>query len=83
MRTQQQNGFRNITGSNRGVHGKLTKADMKTKMNAYNEKFEKYSEMELKELQEMYTDNIVGGIYRQALLDAIKVKLNQTQTEEA
>lgn len=87
MRTQQQNGFRNITGSNRGVNGRLTKSDVKMKMNAYNAKYEKYSEMPLEELQQMYIDNVVGGVYRMALIDAIQTKLNQpeteTQTEEA
>lgn len=70
----------NFPGSN--VCGKrLSREDHKMKMNAYNEKFMMYSEMELDDLLEMYHAHTVGGIYWTALCDAIKVK--QTQTTEA
>lgn len=67
-------------GSNNGQR-RLSKGDMKMKMNAYNDKYQVYSEMSLNDLMEMYNERTVGGIYWTALCDAIKVK--QTQTTEA
>lgn len=70
----------NFPGSN--VCGKrLSKEDMKMKMDAYNDKYQTYSEMSLDDLMEMYNERTVGGIYWTALCDVIKVK--QTQTTEA
>ena len=60
---------------------RLSKEDMKMKMEAYNDKYQTYSEMSLDDLMEMYDNHTVGGIYWMALCDAIKVK--QTQTTEA
>lgn len=63
----------NFPGSN--VCGRrLSKQDQKMKVEAYNAKFQQYSEMELPVLMEMYNERTVGGIYFQALCDVIKVK---------
>lgn len=53
---------------------RLSKTDTRMKMNAYNDKVEKYSKLSLDELMEMYTDHIVGGVYREALQTVIKQK---------
>lgn len=60
---------------------KLSKADMKAKQEAYNEKVEKYSELSLDDLKEMYLENTVGGVYREALVIVIKQKQSQTSKE--
>lgn len=60
---------------------KLSKADIRMKQEAYNDKVEKYSELSLNDLKEMYTDNIVGGVYREALLTVIKQKQSETSKE--
>ena len=63
----------------------LSKADMKAKMDSYNEKVEKYSELPIADLLEMYNENTVGGIYREALVTVIKQKQSEStpKTEEA
>lgn len=53
---------------------RLSKNDQRMKMEAYGAKYEEYSEMELSVLLDKYKENNLGGIYRQALLDVIKVK---------
>lgn len=53
---------------------RLSKNDQKMKMEAYNAKYTEYSDMELPVLLEKYEENNLGGIYRQALLDVIKIK---------
>lgn len=60
---------------------KLSKADMKMKLAAYNDKVEKYSELSLDDLKEMYLENTVGGVYREALVTVIKQKQSETSKE--
>lgn len=53
---------------------KLSKNDQRIKMEVYGAKYEEYSEMTLQALLEKEAENNLGGIYRQALLDVIRVK---------
>ncbi len=67
-------------GNNLGQR-KLTRADVKRKEDAYYDKVEKYSKLSLDDCLEMYTDHVVGGIYRDALLTVIKQKREEKEVE--
>ncbi len=66
-------------GNNLGQR-RLTRADVKVKEAAYHEKVEAYSKLSLDDCKEMYTEGVVGGIYKDALLTVITNKTNELET---